>query len=387
MIRSTDIEQVFLELLCDKYGRDKIIKNTGHFDNNHWHRLIGLSIQYALFPPLYNRLLSLKLENIPPEAAGKLKNLYLINLKKNIILEQELFRVIKHLNQSDIRVIPLKGPALARLLYNDLALRQTSFDLDILVNSNDLAEAEKGLRALGYFNAYSQNKINSFYTYNWAVRFQRNYSEDGSIILEAHWAFRQGFIGSNIEQFRLNARYANLDGQKILIPSPEDLLLYLALISICGDHFIEIKYLYDIHNLTVKFGRDLDWQGLIKQAKQVNLGTLLFFALKLCQDFFGTDLPEDAVDNLRPGFIKENLFKLWVNKHTVFNKHTASCYTWDFFILPYFYAKNIPDYLRIIYRKIFKPMNIVMEQYEKPMSKVSYFLYLKRLLKPFYLCH
>lgn len=376
-----DIEQVFLGILQDEIDRDGIIKKTKYFKDYNWQCLGEFAIKHDLFPPFYHRLLGLNLDNIPPPLLSRFKNLYLTNLKRNMVLEGELFKIISHLRENNIPVIPLKGPVLAGVLYSNLALRQTSFDLDILIKSEDIEEAQERLRELNYFILYDQDQINVMHKFSFEINLYKQERSQRSIMLDLHWGLCDRTINAHhLEEFWQNAQYINLDGQKILIPSHKDLLLYLALISAYNN--FPINNLFDIHQLITKYGKDLDWQGLLNESKQNNLDKILYFTLKLCKDLFDSKVPKEFLDTLRPIFIKEGLFKYWINKN-IFKRSIDYSYTRDFFIIPYLYAKNIFDYIRVIYKKIFEPMAKVMVGYNQPKSSVSYYLYIKRLLKPF----
>jgi hypothetical protein len=176
-----------------------------------------------------------------------------------------------------------------------------------------------------------------------------------------------------------------LDGKEILLPSNEDLLLYLTFTAINYFRFIEIKYLYDIHRLITGFAKDINWDSVANEAKQLNLDTALFFALSLAKDLFGTDISKEVLGRLRPGFIKERICKIWINKTSVLRlkEKIAPDYIWRLFAYNYLYSKNIFGCIIKMFKRIFRPMGEVMGMKGRPISEVSYSLYIKRLLKPF----
>ena len=145
-----EVENIFLSVLREDSDRDHINKEIQHFTAGDWDKLYESAIQSGLFPVFYNCLLSLDLNNISADFLSRLKNLYFLNLRRNVLLEQELFRIISYFKELNIPVIPLKGPILARYLYNDLALRQTSCDLDLLVRHETIEKTKEKLAELGY---------------------------------------------------------------------------------------------------------------------------------------------------------------------------------------------------------------------------------------------
>ena len=78
-----------------------------------------------------------------------LKLYYKKNFLQMIKITHELIRIIELFKEKNIRVLSLKGPPLAEIIYNDISLR-TSVDLDFLVSVNDINTVEKLLSREGY---------------------------------------------------------------------------------------------------------------------------------------------------------------------------------------------------------------------------------------------
>lgn len=71
----------------------------------------------------------------------RLKKEYQWSLARNMILFDELGRVLEAFNEAGIDVIVLKGAALAQTIYPDIALRPMG-DVDLLVKKEGLEKAE-----------------------------------------------------------------------------------------------------------------------------------------------------------------------------------------------------------------------------------------------------
>ena len=384
MAKFEEIEQILLCIIQEDSNTNKINKKIQDFNDSNWLALYELATKSGLSFVFYSRLLSLKLKNIPSEFLSKLKNLYLLNLKRNILLEQELFIILSYLQGLNIAVIALKGPLLARYLYNDLALRQASCDLDLLVKYENIEETEQKLQKIGYsFPLGKGGQADFFHRFRKQITLQKHREGLNDIILDLHWDFRDRFINTHLEEFWFNAAYINLDGHRILAPSEEDLLLYLTLNAISDFDFVQIKYLYDIHQLITTRANNINWNILVSKARQISLGAVIFVTLRLCRDLFNTDIPQKILGS-RKSVIRDNLIKLWINKKNIlrFREKIASGYIWRHFVSSYILSKNIFACMRIIYNKIFLPMDEVMYFYEQPLSKAPYSLYIKRLLKP-----
>ncbi len=368
------IEEIFLLILKKGDNRLAIEKRCEDFCDKDWEALYELSVRNGLFPIFYTRLTSLKLENIPPEFLSRLKYDFAANLKKNIILERESFNILSYLEKTNIPAIPLKGPFLARYLYDDLALRQASCDIDILIPPGRLGEAERKLEETGYH--YSHHREADFFR-----KFRKEITlQKDNISLDLHWNFSDKYINAPIEEFWRNARYMDFDGHRALSFSDEDTVLYIALTAIADFDFILPKYLYDIHKAICKFGRTIDWDTLISRARGHRLDRALFFALKSANELFDTGMPRA----FKKSFFSENLLKIWINKNNILRNRVriASSYSWRYFASSYIYSKNLFDCARTIYDKIFLPVEEAMGLWDEPLLKKSYSLYIKRLLNP-----
>lgn len=376
-------ENIFLSILREDAESVRIYSNSQNFNSGNWKELCEFAIKNKLFPVFYSHLLALELNSIPPEILSRFKNLYFYNLQKNLILQKELFNVLAHFRQAGLPVIPLKGPFFTSYLYEDIALRQASDDLDLLVQQERLKDAENILEMLGYHT--NEKRRLGYHKFNRQIPFFRTAANSKAYVVDLHWSLRSRFIRTHTRDFWANAKQVEVSGLQILMPSNEDLLLYLALISMFDGAFIQIKHLYDMHRLIIKFGKEMDWQVTAEKARKFNLDAALFFALRLTQGFFRTGLSKELLNTIKPNYIKENLLRLWVNEKNVlrFRGKIASSYTWYYLTSSYFNSNSIFDCISIIYKKIFISPEEVAWKCKLPLSKISYSLYIKRLLKPF----
>src|SRR5690348_18187962 len=95
-----------------------------------WDYLFNLARRHALIPLLYVNLAREGADLIPSSFLAKLKTQYQENYARNIILTDELCRLIDIFKKAGIEAIPYKGPALALFAYGDLGLRRF-VDLDL----------------------------------------------------------------------------------------------------------------------------------------------------------------------------------------------------------------------------------------------------------------
>jgi len=361
VLESREIEQVFLYTLQEDDNRDEINKRIRQFNNNDWQILYELVTKSGLFCVFYTKLLSLKLGNTPPDFLSKLKNAYFLNLKRNTLLERELFSILTYFKELNIPVIPLKGPTLARHLYNDLGLRWASCDLDLLVKYEAMDEAGEKLGELGYRFSLIDYKRDFLCPIGLSkqvrqIMFNKSIDETLSISLDLHWCIRGFFSDNSMQKLWQEAGYFDLDGQKISTLSHEDTLLYLSIISISTLEFVQLKYIYDIHRLATVFGKELDWDKLLCKVKHLNLENCLYFPLKLSKILFSTDIPSAFLAEIRPDWITRKLISIWINEKSVleFGQKIQSNYPLRYLLGRYFYSHSPNDFLRKSFGRILK---------------------------------
>lgn len=388
MAKIKDIDQVFLNTLHENgYYRDKINKEVLQFKDADWDKLFELATKHGLFSVFYTKLSGLELENVPPAFHARLKNAFLLNLKRNLLLEKELSSILAYFKDLDIPVIPIKGPLLARYLYGDLAARQASCDLDLLVRRESIKDAEYLFGKIGYD---SRNEDETGFLrsiklkYARQLHFTRKISGLGNLMLDLHWDLRGFFIDTHLEDFWRNSREVVLDGHKITMPSNVDLLFFLSLAALFPLEFVRLKYLYDMHTFISKFSKEFDWRQISIKAEAYGFQSFLFFSLKLSQVFFHTEIPKDFLNRLNPGFVKENILKILLNRENILHnrENVATSYSWRYLFSNYLFTDKNSDFFKKTYKKIFLPMKEVMGFYNRPQNEKSYSLYIKRLLKP-----
>ena len=393
MARIRNIEDVFLEVLGQNRNKGTIKKKIRDFKKDDWEELVELAIRNYLVAALYRRLSLLQLEEIPTNILYRLKTLFLLNLKRNTILEKEALRLISScFKKGNIAAVPLKGPLLGRYLYDDLAVRQVASDLDFLVPREKLKEATEALERNGCLPSFDKNNTSvlKFYlTYYRQLVFKKEIKKGLSLKIELHFDLGDEFTYAPLDDFWPSLTEVTLGTNNVWMPSKENLLIYLSLQAISINEFIELRYLYDIHSLASKFKNELNWGEIASKIRDDRYKGFMFFALTLSQKCFHTEIPSDFLRKIKPDIFKIFFLKTLINRKNILCKRNDSSYSWyyfftlwHYFATSYLYSRDVIDCLRISYRKIFLPLDMLAVCYSKPQIKVTYFFYLKRLLKP-----
>ena len=88
-----------------------------------WPLILERAYSHQVYPLLYRNLLDLGFPGVPESVQAEVKSLFLANAFRNQLLADELARLLGLLGEAGIRVVPLKGVALAQALYGDTAAR------------------------------------------------------------------------------------------------------------------------------------------------------------------------------------------------------------------------------------------------------------------------
>jgi len=357
-----------------------------HLDRPDWDRLVSFVDTSGLLPIFYHQISKL---NLAAELGSRFKAKYYRHLKRNLILEQEAWRILEQFRQTDILTVPLKGPVLARLLYNDAGLRQSPCDLDFLIRPQIMERAEKALKNMGY--ALLEEDSSSLLRfvklkYGRQLHFAKTSKELGKVNIDLHCDLRGFFSDTFLEYFWQDVREVDIGGHLVHLPTEESLLLYLSLISISTFDFIELRYIYDIHQLIAQFKTRLNWEAVLEKAVRLRLEAYLWFALKLSKGFFNSEIPGEFLNKLKPPFIKRKILSFWIKDDNILlrREKVAASYIWRYLISNCLVTQDLAQILSSIGKKIFLPMAEVEVLYGRPVKKSSYSLYLKRLLKPIY---
>lgn len=264
-----------------------------------WDNLLDSAYWHGVAPLLYHNIKQMGEGNyIPPDLLNKLKNTYYENLAKNMYLYSELGKILEAFNQNGIKVIVLKGAALAEAVYGDIALRPMN-DIDLMVKKEDLPTAEKIMSDLGY--TFAGKELPEWYREN---HFHVGYlSPDKSILVELHWHIarkshpsRIAIIDSGlIEGFWERAKTSEIAGTKALVLCPEDLLLHLSL------HFLKHRFmsnsfrgtftnrnaliqLCDISQILKHYGNEINWTRLEQEADKHGIKNLVFSIIHIAEE-------------------------------------------------------------------------------------------------------
>jgi hypothetical protein len=256
-----------------------------------WDQILARAEEHGVFPLVYRSLRTLDFHGVPDEVQSKLRAAFRHNVARNMLFAAELSRLLAFLGVVGVRVIPLKGVALAELLYGDPAYRFCS-DIDILVPPSDAPRARRLLIEQGYSSPFTEEFF---------LNHQLRTSADSPLqarrggldyFLELHWTLLQHAAkdAEAIEDLWSQARPREFFGAPAYGLTPEWELLYLSTHA-AYHRWQTLKWIADVHDLCASVS--IDWQLVREKAERFELDRALGSTLAVCSRLYGITTPAD----------------------------------------------------------------------------------------------
>ena len=266
-----------------------------------WDLFIDFAIHHGVYPIAYGVLKKLNIQGIPIPIFTKLQLLYKKNSLDMMNLTAELSKLATLFNQNGIRMMALKGPALAAKLYGRTSMRPST-DLDLLVSGDDIEAVEQLLFEEGYDNI-GRKRILSLKEQAFFKRFNHHYiygNENSDIPIEVHWRLNKqatGFVTEDhFDELWRKREVITFEGIRVPTLSAIDTCLYL-IVHGAYHRWLCLRWLYDVAQL-LHTDPELTTDAVMEYAGKFKLQHLVGQALILSKTLFGTGLP----DTLRPAF-------------------------------------------------------------------------------------
>jgi hypothetical protein len=253
-----------------------------------WDRLLRMAGTHAVIPLLHSCLYQIDSELIPKCIIEQIQRRALNNVRRNLTLTGELFKLMALFEQRRIAALPFKGPVMAALAYDSIGLRSFG-DLDILVRQQDIGRTVEALTSFGYMldspMGWAQKEKNI--QFNPEVAFV---SQNGAVHVDLHWGLTPSYypFGLDPECFWGRSQSVEIDGRVVSTLSTEDLLLFLCAHG--AKHLWErLGWICDVARLVNKMG--IDWDRLLLYADEQDCELVLLLGLCLARKVLGVSLP------------------------------------------------------------------------------------------------
>lgn len=234
---------------------------------------------------LYHNLKGLPSRDlVPPRVMEGLERSYRETIAKNMFLYAELETVLDAFRRRGLDVIVLKGAALAGIVYPDIGLRPMT-DIDILVKEDELEIADRVMGDLDYHTVRGVKPRRWFRKSHFHLPPYRHARKP--VIVEIHWHVTGNCSATDIRQWWKRAKIRDLMGYRMLVPSPEDMLIHLAVHLFNHDYengFV-LRCLSDIYEMLRHYRSEVDWEFLQSetagQGMERQVHSMLYLARRL----------------------------------------------------------------------------------------------------------
>ncbi|MDD4900018.1 MAG: nucleotidyltransferase family protein [Candidatus Omnitrophica bacterium] len=283
-----------------------------------WEIIKQIAEKEKLSPLLYVNLEKFSQSNhIPSGTMVSLKQIYLANLQRNLVLEKEIFRILELASDKKIKIILLKGLALVYALYKDHALR-IMVDVDLFIARHELLPLKEIFLQSGY-RANEETVKHCVQEGEYELMFSKKVFKEQYIYIDVHWKL----LPSRPYVLRLPMAWERAEpliaaGREIYSLSKEDNFLYLTLHLRRHIRDITLNSLVDIAELLKKHGQILDWDYIRDNARKNHFFNSVYFVLYLCQELLRVKIPDLTASKFKVCPVKKFLLGAILNRQNFF---------------------------------------------------------------------
>jgi Uncharacterised nucleotidyltransferase len=253
-----------------------------------WQYLIQTAMRHGVMPLLYSSLKKTCPESVPDAELNFLREDAQNNIYRNLILTQELVKVLRLFETHQIPALPFKGPLLASSVYGNLSLRYIS-DLDILVSKENFQKAADLLVAQGYEYRQEAN-----------VRWESHLVKgDGTYNIDLHSEIVPDHLSCSISK---NYWWENTEPFSLAGLTVPNLLPEATFFLIClngnKECWISLNRICDVAEV-IRAYPQMDWQKIWQKADKLGCKRLIALALFLATDLLQAPVPEAVLEQIQ----------------------------------------------------------------------------------------
>jgi hypothetical protein len=259
-----------------------------------WRGMIATADAHAMTPTTAWCLRTNCADLVPPQILAELQKTLRSNAAHHMLLSGELLSLLRILDAEKVRAVPLKGPVLASELWGNIASR-VMCDLDLLVSKADITRTTKILLANGYRldSRLPPGQEKSAFHWNSQLAMVR---DTPPVNLDLHWQLLPSLFpcAAYFDSVWDRLRTASFEGREILALSDNDLLLFLCA---HGSRHLwkDLRLSADIARL-VQIRQDLDWDSLMRSARDAGGELVLALGLWMVNRLIGVEFPSRVTD-------------------------------------------------------------------------------------------
>lgn len=254
-----------------------------------WDALLHKADRHRLKPLLCRFLESVLPLAVPPNVLSALRQTRQDNTQYNLHLTGELWSLLELFSAQGIEALPIKGPTLAMLAFDDLAGREF-LDLDLLIAEQDLPRIAELLVARGY-HPWIQLEAVYDETFRRITNVLEFLHSEKCILVEVHWKLSVGLLPLDLSEAWRERRLVQTSpgGKRMHTFAPEPLLVYLC-VHAAKHCWSRLNWAADIAWL-LKRQTAFDWEYVLTLARQQRCSRTLRLGLFLANNLLAAQLP------------------------------------------------------------------------------------------------
>jgi len=205
-----------------------------------------------------------------------------------------LGQLVQLFEQCGIRVMSIKGPAMAWEMYETLSLR-SYHDLDLLVSEDKIEAATALLQKVG-FHWYEKESLTTKKRLAESKKIQQHYLfQKDALYLELHWRLLP-WDSDDFNYLWTGRRSILMGGAQVAIPGRMD-QLYHQVVHNTRHGYYRLKWLADMAQIFPSVGDELEnlWRRMEQDGQQL----FLLITVMLLQRLKGLEMPEMALGGIR----------------------------------------------------------------------------------------
>lgn len=260
-----------------------------------WEQIITDATQQGLVPILYRWLTtSNSSHKFSPLILDEIKQRVVSLAARNMVLAQELASILRACEARGVACAPLRGLALAELLYGDTT--RPMGDLDLLVRKDELDRVADTLMRLGFEEV--DHRPGFARSFSYTLEFFKD--RHGCVIVEPHWtiAYPPFVDRVDMELVWKRCERGRVVGVDTWLLAPEDLLLHLCFHLIHGGKCAPLLWFYELDRLLRQEQATLDWPLVVVLARETGLALFLAEVLGKVKSLFDSPVPDEILSQL-----------------------------------------------------------------------------------------
>jgi hypothetical protein len=251
-----------------------------------WPTIIELADTHRVLPTLYHRSKDL----IPAAQREQRQTVFLARACRNIVVTEELLRILDLLSRSNIEAIPFKGAVLALQAYGNLEMRQFD-DIDLLLPGKRILKAVELLTANGYasYPKLSGSRARAYVKscQGWLLQ-----SATTNTFIDIKPAIGSHALHDDKTLRKMLSRLVTLQFEGRSIPCLNHVDTLIA-ICIHGNHHLwqRLAWIMDVSMLARQMSID-DWNSAVVRARDQGSMRRLLVGIHLAAELLNTAVPD-----------------------------------------------------------------------------------------------